>query len=88
MYISLLGALELKTESFDLVFTSPPFFDYEMYNPSNPQYKNWINEFYHPLFLQSCRCVKVQYIDICIFVYVIKFFFKGMLVFVFVCTNV
>jgi len=54
-----IGALELQTESFDLVFTSPPFFDYEMYNPANPQYKNWINEFYHPLFLQSCRCVKV-----------------------------
>ena len=53
------GALALETNFFDLVFTSPPFFDYETYSKSNPKYKNWIQEFYTPLFIQSCRCVKV-----------------------------
>ena len=52
------GALELDSESFDLVFTSPPFFEYEMYTPSNPKYTNWLEEFYTPLFIQACRCVK------------------------------
>ena len=52
------GALELESESFDLVFTSPPFFEYEMYTPSNPKYTNWLEEFYTPLFIQACRCVK------------------------------
>ena len=53
------GALDLQSESFDLVFTSPPFFEYEMYNPSNPKYVDWLKEFYTPLFIQACRCVKV-----------------------------
>ena len=52
------GALALPDNSFDVVFTSPPFFDYEMYNPDNPQYVDWIKEFYVPLFVQACRCVK------------------------------
>lgn len=52
------GALSLESNSFDLVFTSPPFFEYEMYNPQNPQYKNWIDEFYIPLMHHSCRCVR------------------------------
>lgn len=52
------GALALESNSFDLVFTSPPFFDYEMYNPNNPQYVDWIEQFYKPLFIQACRCVK------------------------------
>jgi hypothetical protein len=55
------GALQLPDCSFDLVFTSPPFFDYEMYNPRNPQYGdegNWIERFYKPLFIQACRLVK------------------------------
>ena len=52
------GALELESESFDLVFTSPPFFEYEMYNPLNPKYIDWLKEFYTPLFIQACRCVK------------------------------
>lgn len=43
---------------FDLVFTSPPFFDYEMYADTNPQYASWIDEFYRPLFEHSARCVK------------------------------
>jgi hypothetical protein len=44
--------------SFDLVFTSPPFFDYEMYSKENPQYVDWLTEFYRPLMIESCRCVK------------------------------
>ena len=52
------GVKRLETNSFDLVFTSPPFFDYEMYNPLNPQYHNWIDEFYRPLFIEAARCVK------------------------------
>jgi hypothetical protein len=52
------GALLLPDSSFDLVFTSPPFFDYEMYNPRNPQYTDWIEQFYKPLFVQACRLVK------------------------------
>ena len=43
---------------FDLVFTSPPFFNYEVYTNSNPQYINWYDEFYKPLMLESYRCVK------------------------------
>ena len=53
------GAISIEADSFDLVFTSPPFFDYEVYNESNPKYKNWIKDFYTPLFIQSCRCVKI-----------------------------
>lgn len=51
------GAKELTSESFDLVFTSPPFFNYEMYSPTNPKYSNWIDEFYKPLFIEASRCV-------------------------------
>lgn len=43
---------------FDFAFTSPPFFDYEMYNPKNPSYISWIEDFYVPLFVQSCRLLK------------------------------
>lgn len=41
----------LGNEKFDFAFTSPPFFDYEDYNPDNPTYKNWYKEFYEPLFI-------------------------------------
>ena len=54
-----IGAKRLKSESFDLVFTSPPFFDYEIYVSTNPKYNNWIDEFYTPLFIESARCVKI-----------------------------
>lgn len=54
------NALKLKTNYFDLVFTSPPFFDYEVYTPENPKYIDWIEEFYKPLMLHSCRCVKLN----------------------------
>ena len=52
------GVLRVPTETIDLVFTSPPFFDYEMYNPKNPQYVDWIKEFYEPFVIHSCRVVK------------------------------
>ena len=29
-----------------------------MYNPDNPDYKDWIEEFYVPLMQHACRCVK------------------------------
>jgi hypothetical protein len=61
------GAKQLRTCSFDLVFTSPPFFDYEQYNPGNPQYVDWLDQFYKPLFVQACRCVKVGHF-VCIHV--------------------
>ena len=40
----------LKEERFDFAFTSPPFFDYEDYNPENPRYRDWYSQFYEPLF--------------------------------------
>lgn len=52
------GILSFPDESFDFAFTSPPFFDYEMYNVDNPEYKNWYDEFYTPLFQQVYRCLK------------------------------
>jgi hypothetical protein len=41
----------LGEERFDFAFTSPPFFDYEDYNPNNPTYQNWYRDFYEPLFI-------------------------------------
>jgi hypothetical protein len=40
----------LGDETFDLAFTSPPFFDYEDYGDHVPKYENWIDQFYRPLF--------------------------------------
>lgn len=58
----------IESDSVDLVFTSPPFFDYEIYSDTNPTYENWIESFYTPLFIESCRCVQpgkfvVMYIE-------------------------
>jgi hypothetical protein len=53
------GAEQLASDSFDLVFTSPPFFDYEIYSETNPTYRNWIDDFYRPLMVQSHRCVQM-----------------------------
>jgi hypothetical protein len=52
------GSLAYPPNSFDFAFTSPPYFDYEDYTPSNPKYKNWIQEFYTPLFQQVERLLK------------------------------
>jgi hypothetical protein len=62
-----IGALRIENDSFDLVFTSPPFFDYEMYNPLNPDYKDWLTEFYEPMFIHACRCVKPGHY-VCIYI--------------------
>jgi hypothetical protein len=53
-----IGSLELSENSIDFIFTSPPFFDYEMYSNDNPQYTNWLTQFYEPLFIQSARVMK------------------------------
>ena len=35
---------------FDFAFTGPPYFDYEDYGEYMPVYKDWVQEFYRPLF--------------------------------------
>jgi hypothetical protein len=45
-----MGSKRLGDEKFEFAFTSPPFFDYEDYNPDNPKYQNWYRDFYEPLF--------------------------------------
>jgi hypothetical protein len=52
------GILSFPPASFDFAFTSPPYFDYEDYSPSNPIYKDWIREFYTPLFRETARVLK------------------------------
>lgn len=52
------GATLLEDNSVDFVFTSPPFFDYEIYTDTNPRYRDWIKGFYEPLFKQCSRIVK------------------------------
>jgi hypothetical protein len=52
------GVLSIEDNSIDFIFTSPPFFDYEIYSDMNPHYRNWIKEFYEPLFQQCSRVVK------------------------------
>ena len=51
------GAASLQDESFDLVFTSPPFFETEVYSAKNPVYSSWF-DFYRQLMIQSARCVR------------------------------
>lgn len=49
------GARRLTTGSVPFIFTSPPFFDYEVYSPSNPRYADWVADFYTPLFREMAR---------------------------------
>ena len=60
------GASLIPSNSIHFVFTSPPFFDYEIYNEeTNPSYENWINNFYIPFFQESCRiCMPNGYLAI------------------------
>jgi hypothetical protein len=63
-----MGISNIPDETVDLVFTSPPFFDYEIYCSTNPMYTDWISEFYVPLFRESERVCKqsghvVIYVD-------------------------
>ena len=48
----------LPSGYFDVVFTSPPFFEYEVYSPHNPKYVDWEREFYEPLVEHSLRLAK------------------------------
>lgn len=48
----------LQENYFDFVFTSPPFFEFEIYNKNNPKYIDWIDEFYTPLITQSIKALK------------------------------
>ena len=52
------GILSFPPNSFDFAFTSPPYFDYEDYTPTNPKYRDWFLQFYTPLFKQTCRVLK------------------------------
>ena len=52
------GSLAYPPYSFDFAFTSPPYFDYEDYTSTNPKYKDWIQDFYTPLFQQVGRLLK------------------------------
>jgi hypothetical protein len=52
------GSKALNDASFDFAFTSPPFFEFEIYSESNPKYRDWINEFYVPLFVETARLLK------------------------------
>lgn len=53
-----IGATALEDNSVDLIFTSPPFFDYEIYTDTNPKYRDWIKGFYEPFFKQCSRIIK------------------------------
>ena len=53
-----IGATALEDNSVDFIFTSPPFFDYEIYVDTNPRYRDWIKGFYEPLFKQCSRIIK------------------------------
>jgi hypothetical protein len=48
----------LPSNYFDIVFTSPPFLEYEVYSDKNPTYKNWEKDFYEPLVAISRRVLK------------------------------
>ena len=49
----------IPDESVDFIFTSPPYFGYEIYNQeTNPIYKDWIQEFYIPLIKECFRCLR------------------------------
>lgn len=52
------GSKALDAETFDFAFTSPPFFDFEIYSDGNPKYRDWIQEFYVPLFVETARLLK------------------------------
>jgi hypothetical protein len=54
-----IGATKIPSNSIPFVFTSPPFFDYEIYNVSNPTYSDWIEEFYIPFFKEAARICQV-----------------------------
>lgn len=44
---------------FDVVVTSPPFFDYEVYSETNPTYRDWIRDFYMPYTKKALECLRI-----------------------------
>jgi hypothetical protein len=52
------GSKALESDTFDFAFTSPPFFEFEIYSDGNPKYRDWIQEFYIPLFVETARLLK------------------------------
>lgn len=52
------GILSIEDNSVDFIFTSPPFYDYELYSNENPMYTDWMKQFYEPLFYHCSRVVK------------------------------
>jgi len=55
-----IGCQNVSSNSVDFIFTSPPFFEYEVYTNNNPVYTNWITEFYEPFFIQCDRVLKPE----------------------------
>lgn len=55
-----IGCQNISSNSIDFIFTSPPFFEYEVYTVNNPVYTDWITEFYEPLFIQCDRVLKPE----------------------------
>jgi hypothetical protein len=53
-----IGSPQIPDNYVDFVFTSPPFFNFEIYSDQNPTYANWIEEFYTPFFIESVRICK------------------------------
>lgn len=49
------GIRVFPKNTFQLAFTSPPFYNYEVYTEDNPVYNNWETEFYQPLFREVSR---------------------------------
>jgi hypothetical protein len=49
------GIRVFPKNTFHLAFTSPPFYNYEVYTEDNPVYNNWETEFYQPLFTEVAR---------------------------------
>lgn len=49
------GIRVFPKNTFHLAFTSPPFYNYEVYTEDNPVYADWETEFYRPLFTEVAR---------------------------------
>lgn len=49
------GIRVFPKNTFQLAFTSPPFYNYEVYTEENPVYTDWETEFYQPLFTEVAR---------------------------------
>jgi hypothetical protein len=47
-------------QHYDVIFTSPPFFELEVYSELNPQYKDWNKEFYEPMVKLCQRGLKAD----------------------------